>query len=64
VTFADRVRAAQHLLVARCPRCLSLNSADPSMRVNTTCMKCHALIRPRRLVVGVEFVEAEKAVCS
>jgi len=31
------------------------------MRVATTCLKCHALLKPRRLVVGVEFVEAVTA---
>ena len=60
-SFASRIATAQYLLCARCPRCLALNSADPSMRVATTCLKCHALLKPRRLVVGVEFVEAVTA---
>lgn len=59
MTFAARVIAAQHLLVAPCARCKALCSADPSLRANTRCMKCHALLKPRRLVCGVEFVEAK-----
>ena len=61
MTFAQRIATAQHLLTARCPRCLALNSADPGMSVKTTCLKCHAVLKPRRLVVGVEFVEAVTA---
>jgi len=57
VTFADRLTAKLHLLCARCPRCLALNSADPSMRVLSTCLKCHAVLMPRREVVGITFVE-------
>jgi len=31
------------------------------MRVATVCLRCHAVLMPRRLVVGVEFVEAVTA---
>ncbi len=57
MTFAQRVIAAQHLLVAPCSRCRSLCSADPSLRIATVCMGCHAVLMPRREVAGISFRE-------
>ena len=57
-----RILAAAGALIARCPRCLSLVSADPSLRLLTTCLKCHAVLLPRRLVDGgVVFAEQGEA---
>ena len=64
MTFADRVLSSVALLVARCPRCLALNSADPSMSVKTTCLKCHAVLKPKREVVGITFVEHGRAMVT
>ncbi len=65
MTLATRIAHAQHLLVAPCAQCRSLCSADPSMRVQTTCLKCGAVLQPRREVVGVSFrLVTSKAVAS
>lgn len=58
MTFAQRVLAADTALYGRCPTCLRLNRADPSMRVTTTC-DCGRILQPRRVVGCVEFTSKE-----